>query len=80
MVAELLEDVDRLERLRVLPAEQRLDLGGGNEEPVEGELQFRRPAEHNLLVLDGHCTVTNINPCTMPYPNSKGYIRYLERR
>ena len=54
MVAELLEDVDRLERLRVLAAEQRLDLGGGDEEPVEGELQLRWPAEDHLLVFDGH--------------------------
>ena len=39
MVTELLEDVDRLEWLRVLPAKQRLDLWGGDKKPVEGELQ-----------------------------------------
>ena len=35
VVAELLEDVDRLERLGVRPSEQRLTFGRRDEEPVK---------------------------------------------
>jgi hypothetical protein len=55
VVAELLEDVDRLQRLRLLAAEERLDLGRGDEEAIELQLERRRLAEDDLLVLDGNC-------------------------
>ena len=35
VIAELLEDVDRLEWLRLCAAQERLDLRRGNKEPVE---------------------------------------------
>lgn len=53
VVAELLEDVDRLERLRLRPAQERLDLWRGDKQPVERELEVGEAAEDDLFVLDG---------------------------
>lgn len=54
MVAQLLQNVDGLERLRPGSSEQLLDLGRRNKEAVESELNGTEPTEHDVFVLDGH--------------------------
>jgi hypothetical protein len=40
MVAELLEEIYRLQRLRILPAEQGLDFGRFDKEAIQFELEI----------------------------------------
>jgi hypothetical protein len=54
MIAELLEDVDRFERLRLLSAQQSLNLRRFDEEAVKLQLEARKIAEYNVLVLHRH--------------------------
>lgn len=54
VVAQLLEDVDRRERLRVRALQERFDLRRRDEEPVQRELEVGEPAEDDLLIFYGH--------------------------
>lgn len=61
MVAQLLEDTDGRERLRVRATQKRFDLRRGDEEAVKRELEVGEPAENDLFVFDGHYLRNEIN-------------------
>lgn len=52
MVAQLLQDVDRFQRLRTGPSEELLDLGGGDEQPIKGGLGLAQTTEDDVFVFD----------------------------
>ena len=54
MIAEFLENVDRFQRLRLLPTQQSLDFRRFDEQAVEFELESGKITEYDMLVLDGH--------------------------
>jgi len=55
VVAQLAQDRDGLERLRVLAAQEGFDGRRRDEEAVQGELELGQAAEDDVLVLDGDC-------------------------
>lgn len=57
VVAQFLENVNRFERLRLFAAQEGLNLRRDDEKAVKLELEFRKVAEYDVLVLDGHWKV-----------------------
>ena len=55
MIAELAEESDRLERLRIFSSKNRFPGVGIDEEVVEVELEGSESAEDDVLVFDGNC-------------------------
>lgn len=55
MITQLLQHVDRLERLGALAAQELLSVGGLDEVLVEGELEGGEGAEDDVFVLDRDC-------------------------
>lgn len=83
MIAELLENVDRLQRLRVCAAQESLNLRRFDEQAVQLKLEVRRTTEDDLFVFDGHWIdiwrFESLNGANMDvqYLDSKSFVRRM---
>lgn len=59
MIAELSEERDRLERLRILSSQNRFAGVGGDEEAVEVQLEGRESTKDDVFVLDRDCSTAS---------------------
>jgi len=80
MVTEFLQDIDCLQRLRVLSSQKSPDFRRSDEESIQIELERREGAEYHMLIFDRHClmlTGSRENECGLQYFESRSFVRRM---